>query len=204
MLEIFVPHSGGKVTTQSKRDVRRHNRELSELEGVVLGLLSLSGRATAYSIRTTLLNSPNSRWSGSAGAIYPLMRRLEARDLCISNTFKTGKRPGKKYELTGKGRECLRRWLGPPLTKEAIDLLSDPIRTRLSFIFALSKNDQRKFLSEAKSIIQSHVVRSEGECKRNRETGNTEDFLISRGALLLSRARLEWIEEVEKQMSGRE
>ena len=190
--------------TRSKEKATRDERELSELEGVVLGLISLSGPCTAYAIRTTLLKSPNSRWSGSAGAVYPLMRRLEYGNLCISKTFKTGKRSGKNYELTEKGRECLRRWLGPPLTKEATGLLSDPIRTRLSFISALSRNDQQDFLFEAKTIIHSHVDRSEEECKRNRETGNTVDYIVSRGALLLSRARLEWIEEVEKLMSDRE
>jgi len=189
---------------QSSGESKSHDRELSELEGVVLGLISLSGPCTAYSIRTTLLKSPNSRWSGSAGAIYPLIRRLEERTLCTSKPFKTGKRSGRKYELTGKGREYLRRWLGPPLTEEATDLISDPIRTRVSFLSALSENDQKIFLYEAETIIQSHIARSEEECRRNRETGRTIDYLISRGVLLISQARLEWIHEIEKLISDQE
>lgn len=190
-------------TYPSKR-VIKHERGLSELEGVVLGLLTILGPCTPYVIRTALRRSPISTWSGSAGAIYPLMRRLEKRNLCTSIAFKTGKRSGRKYEPTGKGSEALRIWLGPPLMNEATMLPPDPIRTRLSFITSLSINEQKDLLSDAQVIIESHIAHSEKECLQNEKNGRTLDYCISLGAFLTSRARLEWIKEVEKLLTDRE
>ena len=56
-------------------------RTTSELEGAVLGVIWQEGPCTAYTIRKQFVASPSPQWSGSAGAIYPLVRRLEKKRL---------------------------------------------------------------------------------------------------------------------------
>ena len=52
-------------------------RGLSELEAVVLGLVWSDGPCTAYAVRRTVQASLSAQWSGSAGAVYPAVARLE-------------------------------------------------------------------------------------------------------------------------------
>jgi DNA-binding PadR family transcriptional regulator len=49
---------------------------LSNLEGAALATIAGRGSATAYAIAKSLSDPPSEFWSGSAGAVYPLIRRL--------------------------------------------------------------------------------------------------------------------------------
>src|SRR6185436_18926108 len=72
----------------------------TDLEQTVLGIVWRDGPCTPYHVRSVLLRSPSSHWSGSAGAIYPLVKRLEARGLARSRAVRTGRRAGREVELT--------------------------------------------------------------------------------------------------------
>jgi DNA-binding PadR family transcriptional regulator len=171
---------------------------LSELEGCVLGLVWLLGPCTSYSVRRTFLQSPSSQWSGSAGAIYPLMRRLERRALLRSTPHATGSRRSRHYELTKEGRNELTTWLSPPFSRDVSGIPPDPFRTRLSFVKALSPESQRSFFSAAEATLQSQIERAEHGSREKRRAGETIDYLISRGALLTAKARLAWMHEVRR------
>lgn len=174
---------------------RRRNR-LSELEGAVLGAVSLLGPCTAYAVRRTFLRSPSTQWSGSGGAIYPLVRRLERRGLLSSRPFATGRRQGRHYELTNEGQELLTTWIGPPFSEEVSGIPPDPLRTRLSFLAVLPDDRRDVFLSRAEEQIRAQANDAEHECRRNLRAGRTLDYHISRGVLLVTKARLRWIREV--------
>ena len=51
--------------------------DLTDLEQAALGVVWRDGPCTPYQVRKQFLDSPTPSWSGSAGTIYPLMRRLE-------------------------------------------------------------------------------------------------------------------------------
>ncbi len=174
---------------------RRRDR-LSELEGAVLGAISVLEPCTAYAVRQTFLRSPSTRWSGSAGAIYPLVRRLERRGLLSSKPHATGRRQGRHYELTNEGRGALTAWIGPPFSEEVSSIPPDPLRTRLSFLAVLSSDRRDAFLSRAEEEIRAQANSADRECRRNLRAGRAPDYLISRGALLVAKARLKWIREV--------
>ena len=74
-------------------------RELSELEYVVLGVVRQEAPCTPYVIRQVFAHSPSSYWSGSAGAIYPLVRRLERRGLLESTERRRGSRTSRECRL---------------------------------------------------------------------------------------------------------
>jgi DNA-binding PadR family transcriptional regulator len=170
---------------------------LSELEGCVLGLVWLLGPCTTYAVRRTFVQSPSSQWSGSAGAIYPLVRRLGQRRLLRARPYTTGARKSCHYELTAEGRHRLIAWLGPPFSKDVAGIPPDPIRTRVSFVEALPHRRRRSFFSAVEESLHDQIERTERECRENRTKGHTIDYLVSRGALLTAEARLTWIREAK-------
>src|SRR5579859_2754883 len=122
---------------------------MTELEGCVLGVVWLRGPCTAYLVRREFLQSQSSHWSGSGGAIYPLLRRLEKQKLLRSRSRTWGTGRKELYEITRRGVQALQAWLGPPLEPWTARPTFDPIRTRMSFFGALSPAKRRRFLAEA-------------------------------------------------------
>src|SRR5262245_13459166 len=60
----FTAWIGGGMTS---------SRNLTELEGTALGVIWAGQPCTPYRVRRVFLDSPSPSWSGSAGAIYPLI-----------------------------------------------------------------------------------------------------------------------------------
>jgi DNA-binding PadR family transcriptional regulator len=175
-------------------------RDLTELEGCVLGLFWELGPCTAYAIRKEFLTSPTPYWSGSAGAIYPLIERLERRRLIRAAKGAEGRRRSKHYSLTTAGREALSRWLGPPLTDATLGIPPDPLRTRMRFLGALPHQLEMSLLTEAEVRLREHLTRVEEECERYRRAGESHACLMARGAVRMLRARLEWVREVIEEL----
>lgn len=176
--------------------------KLSELEGCVLGLVWAGGPCTPYAIRQIFLSSPSPHWSGSAGAIYPLVRRLERRRLLRSETQATGRRRSRLYALTPAGTRALQAWLSPPLPEVAVGVPADPLRTRLRFLEALPQARRRAFLADARARLHRHLRLVQADCRKRRASGDRFDYLMARGALHQMRAREAWLREVARAMKG--
>ena len=175
---------------------------LSELEACVLGLVWSEGPCTAYQVHRTLKASPSPHWSGSAGAIYPVFRRLEERALLLTRPVRRGRREGKECRLSPAGRRALREWLGPPLPGWVVSLPIDPLRTRLRFLGALSPSRRRTFLAEARAAVAADIATIEADCRRLRTADDPFPHAMARGALHLARARRAWLEEVAGAIDG--
>jgi len=134
---------------------RRH----SELECFVLGLIWQAGACSAYRVRRMLADSPSSQWSGSSGAVYPLLRRLERHRLVKARPGATGRRPKREYRLTAAGLRTLRAWIGPPLRNEAAGVSYDPLRSRARFLAALPPRARRSWASGARSALKETARR---------------------------------------------
>ncbi len=94
----------------SAEEVIVTNRELTTLEYIVLGLVSLQPQS-GYSIGSFFESSTYS-WSASPGSIYPMLKRLDKQGV-ISGTLEMTHetRPRKMYTLTDKGGLLLDEWL---------------------------------------------------------------------------------------------
>jgi DNA-binding PadR family transcriptional regulator len=171
---------------------------LTELEGAVLGELQARGPCTPYTVRREFLDSPSPYWSGSAGAIYPLVRRLERLGLVQSLPSAAGRRRSRLYSLTEKGRNALQAWLKPPLPEIAVGVPSDPLRTRLSFLSALPRAGRVRFVAEARKRMKEHLRPIQRDLARRRRSGDTYGLLVARGALAALRARLAWLADVAR------
>jgi DNA-binding PadR family transcriptional regulator len=94
-------------------------RDLTTLEHIVLGLIAEEPQS-GYSI-ISALESGSQRWSASPGAIYPILKRLEAQE-CITGELELvyETRPRKMYTLTDYGADLLDQWLRAPLSRSEV------------------------------------------------------------------------------------
>jgi DNA-binding PadR family transcriptional regulator len=137
---------------------KKRDRPLSELEGCVLGHLWKRGASTPYAVRRMFLDSPSSHWSGSAGAVYPVLERLEERGLVAATHAPRGEREAWTYALTAAGRRRFRTWLEPPFAAEFVSVPPDPLRTRLSFLGVLDAAQRRRFLVRAVAALRQELA----------------------------------------------
>jgi len=168
---------------------------VSELEHVVLGVVGIEQPCTAYRIRRTFEQSPSGHWSGSAGAIYPLVRRLRVRGLLTASPRAGDGRSTLLYRLTPKGRKALTTWLRPPLPEVAALMTLDPLRVRIRFLEALPEADRLAFVTEAQAKLRHEVGRISREAVQARSSGDPYLHLAHRGALHALRAQLKLLDD---------
>lgn len=172
-------------------------RKRSELEGFVLGLVWQLGASTPYEVRNHLKTSPSTQWSASAGAIYPLIQRLEGAGMLRARLRKSGRRAGHEYEITPKGLVALRAWIGPPLSPEAISVAHDPLRSRARFLAALSAEQQLAWIAAARTALDEveRKVRA-WQAEHTPRVGAGATIATRSGELDVS-SRREWLRTVE-------
>lgn len=168
----------------------------SELEGFVLGLVWQLGPCSPYDLRRHMQASPSTQWSASAGAIYPLLRRLESLGLLRSKARRTGKRARREYELTPRGLAALQRWVGPPLAPEAVTVAHDPLRSRARFLGALTPAQRTAWVASARAALDE-VQRRVREWDATFGTGPGGAAMTASGELDV-RSRREWLDHVQR------
>jgi len=173
---------------------------LTELEGCVLGIVWSRGPCTAYVARREFLDSPSPYWSGSAGAVYPLLARLEGRGLVRARAHRAGRRASRRFALTARGRQMLERWLGPPLPDWVVGVPMDPLRTRMSFLAALPARRRTLFLGEAERQTRRHLEVARRAMTGARAGDDVFNHWVCRGAVASLEARLAWLSGARRRL----
>jgi DNA-binding PadR family transcriptional regulator len=176
-------------------------RPVTELEGTVMGVLWARQPCTPYQVRREFLDSPSPHWSGSAGAIYPLVVRLEKSGLVRSEPHATGSRRSRRYRLTPAGRRALGRWMGQPVGDEVVGVPPDPLRARIALLTRYSPARRREYLGEIERRMGEMLARM-----REAEAGIRGDAYseqMSRGAMAMMEARLEWVRALRRSLTGK-
>jgi DNA-binding PadR family transcriptional regulator len=136
---------------------RRVHVRLTDLEGAAMAEIARSGEATSYAVARSFANSPSEFWSGSVGAVYPLIQRLARRKLLAASAGSTGKRARTDYCLTRAGQAALRDWLLD--TERAAGLGFDPLRIRLVHLDQVSRSERQAFLKGVNERVQAFAER---------------------------------------------
>jgi len=173
---------------------------VTELEQCVLGVIWQGGPLTAYEIAKPFASSLSSYWSGSAGAIYPLVRRLEEKGLIVGESAEWNSRRKRTFTLSPAGLQSLREWLSPPFGPSVGAATFDPIRTRIVFLGALPPRARKRFVDDAIRVVRERLVELEALYETERATGRKLDALGTRGAIYELRARLEWLDGVREEL----
>ena len=172
-------------------------RSVSELEGCVLGVIGLEEPVTAYAVAMVFVKSPSPQWSGSAGAIYPLVQRLRRKNLIRATRHAVGERGRSLLSLAPAGRTAFQAWLGPPVRARVGGVPPDPLRTRIRFLGLVSARRQRSFLEMARRSATRSLLVVRADCAHWRARGGFR-YLIARGALMSMEARCRWLREVQR------
>ena len=94
----------------------------------VLGLLTYAP-LSGYDIRRIYAQSLGNFWNESYGAIYPILKRLEAEGLATCEVERQQGKPDRNvYTITDLGRDELHRWLAQP---------PDPVSERVEVLLKL-------------------------------------------------------------------
>lgn len=173
---------------------------MTELECCVLGVVWQQGPLTAYEIAKPFAESQSSYWSGSAGAIYPLVKRLEEKGLVRGDVEQWNARKKRTFTITEEGLASLRQWLSPPFPDSAGAASFDPIRTRLGFLQALPARSRKRFLDDAERVIGEQLTILERFEQSERERGETLSALTAVGAVYELQARLKWLALVRQEL----
>jgi len=177
------------------------DRMLSELEAVVVGLIWADGPCTAYAVRKVLQTSLSAHWSGSAGAVYPAVFRLQQRGLVRSRAQSTGRRSSQALEITTDGVRALTAWLGPPVDPDALGIAPDPLRTRLRFLAILPPARQVSFLSETIEAVEADLRRVQADILGKTRAGESAfQLAMARGVRYATQARLRMLRELQSSL----
>jgi len=154
----------------------------------MLGVIRLDPSCTAYRVRRVFLASRSAEWSGSAGAVYPAIRRLLAEGLLKERSEDDG-RGTHTYVLTPSGEAAHERWLcdgdraaGPGL---------DPFRTRAGFWSLLSPKKRNALLAR----LRRQIEQRRSDLRREVASLDANDAIMANLDIALQDLRLRWIQD---------
>ena len=132
---------------------------ITEIEGAVLSEIAHRGNTTAFRVRRAFELSPSVEWSGSAGAIYPAIRRLRERGL-IAGEATGDRRATVRLSLTAAGEAAMLAWACAPLRAASVGL--DPFRLRAGIWTRLPPARRAAAMRDAEAAIRANIAFLEG------------------------------------------
>ena len=135
---------------------------MTTLAYALLGLIQrtpLSG----YALMRTFQTTPMGQYSGSPGAVYPALRKLETAKLIRGQIQeRSSLRPRRVYRLTPRGRTALRRWLEPEVAPEDVERREPELMLRFALMEGVvPEEDVRRFLTSFARAIDQYIERLE-------------------------------------------
>ena len=174
-------------------------RKLSHLAYIALGVVAEHQPCSGYAVMKQFQTSSSTYFSGSAGAIYPLMKRLEADGLTKVERTKAGSRTRRSYSITEKGQKALTEWLGSPVPATDVAFLVDLLRTRVLFFERLSKPQRKKFVKDCRDQLSERIAATRARIVK--AEGLTVYEVVTLKSILMSdEARLAWLDVVDAEL----
>jgi DNA-binding PadR family transcriptional regulator len=130
-------------------------RSLTALEGAALAVVARHGEATRFMVAKDFAESPSEFWSGSAGAVYPLITRLLARGLLQAVDSQTKRSVKSMIRLTAEGRARMESWLLD--ADEATQMGYDPLRSRMLNLDLVEADRAEAFLDAVACTVEGGV-----------------------------------------------
>jgi DNA-binding PadR family transcriptional regulator len=157
------------------------------------------GNRTGYDIKTVVDRSTRNFWTASYGQIYPELGRLEQAGLVRGRSEPSGGRARTVYELTERGDEALRGWLGSEeepgyeLREEGMLKLffSDSLpESRVENLRAMRERDERK-LAALSSLWDARAAEMQTGPRLTLELG-----------IALTQFEINWCEATERRLEN--
>jgi DNA-binding PadR family transcriptional regulator len=131
---------------------------ITTLDYALLGLLAQSPQS-GYDLRKTFETMAIGSYSGSPGAIYPALRRLEQAGLVAGAVDSTkALRPKRVFRPTTAGRNALVEWLARDIERANVERNLDELLLRFAFHWVLdSASATRRFLERFLDEVEGHL-----------------------------------------------
>jgi len=150
-------------------------KKTTSLDYAILGLIHQEPQS-GYGIRKAFETTALGNYSGSPGAIYPALKRLQKLGLIIKSTY--GANNKSKFVPTEAGRSALRKWLLQPLEINDVAKNLDELLLRFAFMDnLLNKEEKLSFLLSLQELLKAYIT----ELKEYHK--NTEGHLPVHGRL---------------------
>ena len=124
----------------------------------LLGLLHQEPRS-GYDLRKVFETTPMGHYSGSPGAIYPALRRLQQQGLIEGQVDRTRSlRPREVFQPTEAGTEEFHKWLAQGVQREDVIWRMEELTLRFAFHSFLESNTAtRKFLTGFAAEVDGYI-----------------------------------------------
>lgn len=159
---------------------------LTELEGAILTEIGFRARHTAFKVRQAFRESPSSDWQGSAGSVYPAIRRLTERGLIEMAAPQDG-RGTRLLSLTPDGRAALLDWTRD--STMALSIGMDPFRLRAGLWTTMAHSEQLAHAEHMLAMTEQAIVSLTGYKLRQDKLEAIQVEL----AIALQESRIRWI-----------
>ena len=177
-------------------------RMLSELEGVVVGIILKRQSCTAYAVRKELKASPSTHWRASAGAIYPLLERLEKEKFVTGQADSTDGRGRKLLSITSRGKKALSYWIRDFNRSDKAAEVYDPLRTRIFFLDVLGKKERAAFLLETHRTMQTYLAGTVEHLQKRPDKADLFEYLGALGGTMEAQNRLAYVDRILEELAG--
>lgn len=164
--------------------------DLTELEGAVLTEIAHRGNKTSFQVRRAFERSPSSSWSGSAGAVYPAIKRLVGAGL-IDAVADASKRGTRLLALTASGHAALENWFCDPVAAASIG--ADPFRLRAGLWNTLTPVRRRTVIAAMRAAVTAEMAKLD-----NRDDLDPVEHAGNDLARALQEMRLAWLAEADR------
>lgn len=167
-------------------------RPLTDFEQVLLGVIDSEPRS-GYGLKKMFNSSPSSVYQPSPGALYPALRRLEARGLLRAEKIATGRRAQRMYHVTDVGRAVHVEWLRQPVVAATVGAQLGLHLMR----FALMENHLPResvlaFLADLAQANDAFVTAMEQYLASGAQAHKPHAELAIEHGIAVHRASLEW------------
>lgn len=161
---------------------------LTEIEGAIMSEIADRGQKTAFQVRRAFQQSPSIEWSGSAGAVYPAVKRLIGAGL-LRATEQDDRRATKHLFITDAGRTALKEWVRDCVRSVSVGI--DPFRLRSGIWLQSGDLEDRAFVAELRSALEERL---KAEIADKDGEDDVEAVRIDLNIRLL-RMRIAWLDE---------
>ena len=162
--------------------------QLTEIEGAILSEIEHRGNATAFKVRRAFQLSPSIEWSGSAGSVYPAVKRLIARGFILANATGDG-RSTKTLSLSGVGKAALHA--RAIASDRATSVGIDPFRLRAGIWMTFEPDERRRVMEQIRASLCENISFLEQEIEAADSVEATRLGLNLR----LHQDRIDWLDE---------
>jgi DNA-binding PadR family transcriptional regulator len=167
-------------------------RPLTDFEQVLLGVIDSEPRS-GYGLKKMFNSSPSSVYQPSPGALYPALRRLEARGLLRAEKISTGRRAQRMYHVTDAGHAAHVEWLRQPVVPATVgaDLGLHLMRFAL-MEDRLPRTAIRAFLEDLENALDTFVTAMEDYLASGAQAHKPHAELAIKHGIAVHRASLDW------------